>query len=357
MFISFDNGAHWQPFSLNTPNVPINDIKLKNRDLIVVTQGRAAWILDNVSALHQITPQIAATEPHLYEPRDGYRTRTGTNILGPSIDYYLPSEPAGGVTIDILDPSGAVVNSYRSSTAMAASAGGGRGGRGGNPDAAMMEGRFRGGRGGSGGPRATANFGHNRFVWDAQHSSGLPVPPGAYGVRLTTGDRTFTESFDLLIDPRLEAEGINAADLRQQFEHNTRMRDMVQEVNALVQRVRNEQSRLEGAAGANEQRRQPVDALLDQLVAGTVLEARTPRPHPVPRRHDSAQRPEGRQPGPRAVRGVARRARSALGRSRPAPRNRGLTRSETGARAEAEAASFSPALASASCLTDRRHLR
>jgi hypothetical protein len=223
-----------------------------------------------VSALHQITPQIAANEPHLYEPRDGYRTRTGTNILGPSIDYYLPSEPAGGVTIDILDPSGAVVNSYRSSTAMAASAGGGRGGRGGNPDAAMMEGRFRGGRGGSGGPRATANFGHNRFVWDAQHSSGLPVPPGAYGVRLTTGDRTFTESFDLLIDPRLEAEGINAADLRQQFEHNTRMRDMVQEVNALVQRVRNEQSRLEGAAGANEQRRQQVDALLDQLVAGPV---------------------------------------------------------------------------------------
>jgi len=61
MYISFDNGADWQPFQLNLPNVPITDIKVHHKDLVVTTQGRAFWILDNVSALHQITPQVTAS--------------------------------------------------------------------------------------------------------------------------------------------------------------------------------------------------------------------------------------------------------------------------------------------------------
>ena len=50
MYISFDNGGHWQPFNLNLPQVPINDIKVHHKDLVVATQGRAIWILDNLSA-------------------------------------------------------------------------------------------------------------------------------------------------------------------------------------------------------------------------------------------------------------------------------------------------------------------
>ena len=57
MFISFDNGAHWQPFQLNLPNVPITDIKVHHKDLVVATQGRSFWILDDISPLHQLTPQ------------------------------------------------------------------------------------------------------------------------------------------------------------------------------------------------------------------------------------------------------------------------------------------------------------
>ena len=57
MFISFDNGGHWQPFQLNLPNVPVTDIKLHNNDLIVSTQGRSFWIIDDISSLHQLTPQ------------------------------------------------------------------------------------------------------------------------------------------------------------------------------------------------------------------------------------------------------------------------------------------------------------
>ena len=85
MFISFDNGAHWQPFQLNLPNVPITDIKVHHKDLIVSTQGRALWILDNISPLHQLSPQIASSAAHLFKPRDGYRTRTAAANLGPMI--------------------------------------------------------------------------------------------------------------------------------------------------------------------------------------------------------------------------------------------------------------------------------
>src|SRR5580765_76870 len=61
MFISFDNGAHWQPFQLNLPNVPITDIKMHHKDLVVSTQGRAIWILDDVTPLHQIAAQTASS--------------------------------------------------------------------------------------------------------------------------------------------------------------------------------------------------------------------------------------------------------------------------------------------------------
>ena len=58
MFISFDNGAHWQSFQLNMPIAPINDIKVHQKDLVIATQGRAMWIFDNLTALHQIAPQV-----------------------------------------------------------------------------------------------------------------------------------------------------------------------------------------------------------------------------------------------------------------------------------------------------------
>ncbi|PYT04337.1 MAG: hypothetical protein DMF60_15670, partial [Acidobacteria bacterium] len=86
MFISFDNGGRWQSFQLNLPNVPITDIKVHKKDLVVATQGRAFWILDNIASLHQLTSRVTASEVHLFKPRDGYRTRLNPNILGPMIE-------------------------------------------------------------------------------------------------------------------------------------------------------------------------------------------------------------------------------------------------------------------------------
>ena len=83
MFISFDNGAHWQSFQLNLPNVPVTDIKLHHNDLIVSTQGRAFWIIDDISSLHQThAADSRLADVHLFKPRDGYRTRAGSGESG-----------------------------------------------------------------------------------------------------------------------------------------------------------------------------------------------------------------------------------------------------------------------------------
>ena len=135
MYISFDNGAHWQPFTLNMPQVPINDIKIHHKDLVVATQGRAIWILDNLTPLHQISPQVTTTAVHLFKPRDGYRTRVSPALFGPRSTTTCRAAHGGPVTLDILDAAGAVVNSY-SSDAPAGGGGRGRGGRGGGGPAA-----------------------------------------------------------------------------------------------------------------------------------------------------------------------------------------------------------------------------
>jgi hypothetical protein len=72
--------------------VPINDIKVHQKDLVIATQGRALWIYDNVSALHQITAQTASG-PYLFKPRDSYKTRTNPERFGP-VDPSISSRPS-----------------------------------------------------------------------------------------------------------------------------------------------------------------------------------------------------------------------------------------------------------------------
>ncbi|HYN07995.1 MAG TPA: hypothetical protein VES67_11440 [Vicinamibacterales bacterium] len=278
MFVSFDNGAHWQPFQLNLPNVPINDIKVHRRDLVVATQGRALWILDNLSVLHQVNAQVATSQPFLYKPRDGYRTRVGANVLGPTVEYFFPSEPADAVTIEILDATGTLVNRYNSNAPAPGAGPGGRGARGGgggagggggdpdDPDAAMMAGR--GGRGGGGGAvsRVTKTMGLNRFVWNVQHQSGLPAPPGSYQVKITVNGQSLTQPFTVLLDPRLAAEGLTAADLREQFEHNTRMRELQAAVTQTIARVREAQTKLKAEPAAAGDRAKQLEAISAKLL-------------------------------------------------------------------------------------------
>jgi hypothetical protein len=253
MFISFDNGTRWLPFQLNLPNVPITDIKVHRKDLVIATQGRGFWILDNLAALQQMGTAAPAAAATLFKPRDGYRTRVSAATLGPMLEYYLPTVPAGPVTIEIVDAAGAVVASANSETAPPAT---GRGGRGGGaaaqgepaPDAVMMEGRPGRGRGGSIASRVTRNAGHNRFVWDVRDAAGLSLPPGTYQARVSAAGVVQTQPLVVRIDPRLASDGTTESDLREQYEHNVRMRALVTDVRALSTRLRQAQAKPADAA-------------------------------------------------------------------------------------------------------------
>jgi hypothetical protein len=109
----------------------------------------------------------------------------------------------------------------------------------------------------------------NRFVWNMQHQSGLAAPTGAYQVKLTVFERTFTQPFTVLIDPRLAAEGLTAADLKEQFDHNLRMRELSNAVGQAVRRVNDAQKKFAAAGPPSEQAKQ-LDAIAKKLLTESV---------------------------------------------------------------------------------------
>ena len=91
VFVSFDDGARWQPLKLNLPTVPIHDLVVKGDDLVLATHGRAFWILDDVGRLRQWNDAVAKADVHLFTPSAAYRFRGGQR------PWLLPGqEPAGG---------------------------------------------------------------------------------------------------------------------------------------------------------------------------------------------------------------------------------------------------------------------
>ena len=216
MYVSFDDGRNWQPLQLNLPIVPITDLTVHGSDLVASTQGRAFWILDDLSSLRQLNEQVAGSAVHLFQPRDTYRMRisggggggatagVGQNpAAGVVVSYYLKEVPSGGVTLEVLDKGGKTIRTFRSRENAA--------GQGGNERRAFL------------GPPPSrsivpAEAGLNRFEWDMRYpDASLPpqgtnlfgasvrgpqVVPGTYQVRLNAGGRTQTQSFEIKKDPR-----------------------------------------------------------------------------------------------------------------------------------------------------------
>jgi photosystem II stability/assembly factor-like uncharacterized protein len=253
MYVSFDNGAGWQSFQLNLPATPVTDIKLTRQDLVLSTQGRSFWILDDLTPLHQLNDQAASAQAVLFAPREAVRTpargggglggRSGVQypLSGAMLDYYLASAPAGDITLEILDGDGKTVRKFSSAgaeeRAVEADA----------PPPDDEEGGFRV----RGGPtRLDKSAGMHRFTWDLRYpgpwmSNARPEGPngptavsGRYAVRLTVGSWTSTQPLTIVEDPRVTRDGVTTADLREQFEHNMRVRDLVSDVNKTVARVR-----------------------------------------------------------------------------------------------------------------------
>lgn len=126
LYVSFNDGEHWQPLQLNLPHVPVSWITIQKQfnDLVISTYGRGFYILDDLSPFQQIDSNVAATDAHLFLPRPAYRFRTTASGVreaaddpnaghnpsyGALLSYWLGSVPSGDVAITIQDPAGKTV--------------------------------------------------------------------------------------------------------------------------------------------------------------------------------------------------------------------------------------------------------
>ena len=244
LYISLDDGENWERFQLNLPVCPIYDLKVKERDLVAATHGRAFWILDDLTPLHQYD-NSATQGVHLFQPREAIRVMPfvfegafkgapGKNYMatlglltvfeeklnddgvieknfldsgnnppkGAILTYHLASAPEDGVQMTITDADGNTVRSLRSR----------------NEDDKKED-----------GPYIPAQAGWNRFVWDLRYDKvgtingkdaaaeikvdGAMVAPGDYTVTLTAGDESQTQTVTVVPDPRANA---SAEDLKEQ---------------------------------------------------------------------------------------------------------------------------------------------
>ncbi len=121
VFVSWDDGDHWQSLSLNLPPTPITDITVHGNDLAISTFGRALWILDDVTPLREFNPQLTSANAYLFPPANGIRVRwdnyedtpfppetpAGQNPPdGAIIDYYLKNAATSELTLTIYDDRG-----------------------------------------------------------------------------------------------------------------------------------------------------------------------------------------------------------------------------------------------------------
>jgi photosystem II stability/assembly factor-like uncharacterized protein len=259
VFVSFDDGDHWQPLQLNLPHTSMRDLAIHGDDLIVGTHGRSFWILDDINPLRQLSADIAKAPVTLYKPQEAIRFRWNRNTdtpLPPDIpagknppdgamlDYYLADASSKPVTLEIFDTDDHLVRRYSSTDKpeplekIAAA----------NP-IPMYWVRPQ--------QILSAEAGMHRFVWDMHYpppdalnrefpisaivhdTPQLPVGawamPGKYTVRLTVDGKTYTQPLTVRMDPRVKTSD---TDLRKQFEMEAGVVEGMNETFEALQQVR-----------------------------------------------------------------------------------------------------------------------
>ncbi len=247
VYVSFDDGGHWQSLQRNLPVVPIHDLVIKDNDLVAATHGRSFWILDDLTPLQQLADSVSGATRFLYTPRTAYRmglgggfgggggggpTGVGRNAPGgAAVFFFLKTAPDSttDVRLDLLDSRDSVVRRFTPK------------------------------------PRAPTDSlkvhaGMNRFVWnlrypDASRFQGMiywaggtagPVAvPGTYKVRLTVGDWSQTREFTVRPDPRVKT---TQEEYQRQFDLLLRISGRVSAANDAVRRIREVREQLDGAA-------------------------------------------------------------------------------------------------------------
>ncbi len=248
VWVSFDDGDHWQSLELNLPHSSMRDLWIHDDDLIVATHGRSFWILDDIAPLRQISEGMEKSPAFLFKPGAAYRVMRDTNTDTPippdeptalnppdgaAIDYFFAQAASGPVKLEVLDAQSKVVRRYASTD---------------KPDLTDEElakqlippywVRM---------PKTLpTTAGMHRWVWDLHYATprsarydypiaaipgdtprvpqGPSALPGQYTVRLTVGGHSFTSPLTVKMDPRVKAphEG-----LVQMFQLQVRLASMM----------------------------------------------------------------------------------------------------------------------------------
>ncbi|MGH9399766.1 MAG: WD40/YVTN/BNR-like repeat-containing protein, partial [Thermoanaerobaculia bacterium] len=247
LYVSFDDGANWQPFQLNLPVVPITDMTVKDGDLVVATQGRAFWILDDLTPVRDYSDAIRGERIHVFKPRPAVRMQgggfgaggdeeggvaatRGRNPPNGAVVNYTLKEKLGEkevLTVEFLDGD-RVLRSFTSQK---------------KPEAAPGAEEEEGER------PIEPKAGLNRLVWDLRimrpallpraivwgNSQGPKVGPGTYAVALKLGEQTITQPVEIRAHPGVAT---GAADLKKQFDLLRGVRDRISETHETVLTIR-----------------------------------------------------------------------------------------------------------------------
>jgi len=248
IYVSFDDGGHWQSLQLNLPNSPIHDMVIHGNDLAVATHGRSFWILDDISPLRQADGSIAAADAHLFAPATAGRSRMGRvrrrrNAIGENppngaiLYYYLKEEPKEPIKLEVLDSSGKVIRTLSSAEKKDES-------RENEWDRDDAE------------DHIPAKAGLNVFAWDLRYDEPVKIPkavydegeplgplalPGTYQVRLTVAGKSSTQPVSVTMDPRVKT---SPADLQKQFDVMLKLRDRQDTMNKAILALRDLRAQL-----------------------------------------------------------------------------------------------------------------
>jgi photosystem II stability/assembly factor-like uncharacterized protein len=225
MYVSFDDGDHWQPLQLNLPVTPVRDLVVKGNDLVIATHGRSFWILDDITPLRQARQRLANGGDTLFTPAAAIRIRKnesrdtplprgtpgGKNPpTGALIDYILQSAPKDPITLAIYDSGGRLIRKYSS----------------GDVAPKLDESQSFPTYWLPAPVLLPAKAGMNRFVWDLRYErpralrygysisavpgnaisepEGALVLPGKYEVRLSVNGNTLSAPLEVKMDPRVD---------------------------------------------------------------------------------------------------------------------------------------------------------
>ncbi|MDX1503110.1 MAG: glycosyl hydrolase [Thermoanaerobaculia bacterium] len=254
LYLSLDDGRRWQRVENGMPVTPVTDLAFSGSDLVVATQGRSFWILDDLTPIEQLDAEARSAAMHLFTPRPAHRLRGGGFFGGGGggqnppngvVLYYLLAEkPEGELVLEILDDEGEVLRTLSSEKA--------------EPRAPSPWRRFFPDTAGAG--KLPVEPGLNRWVWDLRLKDadivddavlwglarGPRVPPGTYGARLRLGETEQTVQLEVRPDPRLDT---TAAELEAQYDLGREIwRDLSQSHEA-VRRLRDVREQIEAVAG------------------------------------------------------------------------------------------------------------